>query len=48
MKCTKKDCSKNAEYVVCGQSVCNDHKGEEAEQEAEHEQTAGDKMIGGN
>ncbi len=46
MKCTKKDCSKEAEYIVDGQSICKEHR-KENPKEPEEEPTAGEKMIGG-
>ena len=40
MKCTKKDCGNEAEFVIDGQSVCKDHK------EKQESSTMGDIMTG--
>ena len=46
MKCTKKDCSKPAEYVVDGQSLCKDHKNGDGKEEGKPAQTMGDVIAG--
>ena len=53
MKCTKEDCSNEAEYVVSGQSVCKAHKEADVKEVPKPNtdnvtpaQTAGEKMVG--
>lgn len=41
MKCTEKDCKNNAEFIVGGNSVCQDHK-----EGSNHVGTAGDRLAG--
>lgn len=43
MKCTK--CDKEAEYIVDGQSVCLEHKGDSNDRGPE-EETEGHKLAG--
>ncbi len=42
-KCCK--CDKTAEYVVDGQSVCGDHKGN-SEPDEKNDRTAGERIVG--
>lgn len=42
MKCTEKDCKNNAEFIVGGNSVCQEHK----EGTNNHVGTAGDRLAG--
>lgn len=42
MKCTRKDCSNEAEYIVDGQSICKDHRDNKESAEG----SMGDLMTG--
>lgn len=45
MKCTRDNCENEAQYVVDGQSVCREHKGDS--DDAGEGQTMGEKMVNG-
>ncbi len=44
MKCTK--CNKEAEYIVDGQSVCQDHKEGKEDESIGEEVSMGDRLVG--
>jgi|TARA_R100000501_G_scaffold12882_1_gene23650 hypothetical protein len=57
MKCTKQGCPNTAEFVIDGQSICEDHKDNKGSQEKEQpaaepqpeeqkEQSMAERMIG--
>jgi len=50
MKCVIENCGKEAEFIIDGQSVCNDHResNDEEPQQGSEEQSMGDKMTYGD
>ncbi len=45
LRCTKEDCEKEAEYMINGYSVCNEHKNGKKPEEKENRSMA-DQMVG--